>query len=129
MAGISPKLPLVTDSTDGYQLNKTFVDSIRQNLFSLMLTVPGERIMDPDFGVGLRKYLFETDNQALRSEITSKISQQIQIYIPFVELLDVQFLSQREDPEIAPNILFVTLTYLIRPLDFTDRLDISVPTN
>jgi phage baseplate assembly protein W len=129
MAGISPKLPLVTDSTDGYQLNKTFVDSIRQNLFSLMLTVPGERIMDPDFGVGLRKYLFETDNLALRSEITSKISQQIQIYIPFVELLDVQFLSQREDPEIAPNILFVTLTYLIRPLDFTDRLDISVPTN
>jgi hypothetical protein len=122
MAGISPKLPLVTDSTDGYQLNKTFVDSIRQNLFSLML-------MDPDFGVGLRKYLFETDNLALRSEITSKISQQIQIYIPFVELLDVQFLSQREDPEIAPNILFVTLTYLIRPLDFTDRLDISVPTN
>ena len=101
MAGISPKLPLVTDSTDGYQLNKTFVDSIRQNLFSLMLTVPGERIMDPDFGVGLRKYLFETDNQALRSEITSKISQQIQIYIPFVELLDVQFLSQREDPEIC----------------------------
>jgi hypothetical protein len=85
--------------------------------------------MDPDFGVGLRKYLFETDNLALRSEITSKISQQIQIYIPFVELLDVQFLSQREDPEIAPNILFVTLTYLIRPLDFTDRLDISVPTN
>ena len=60
MAGISPKLPLTRDKQDGYALNKTELDSIKQNVKMVVLTSPGERVMDPSFGVGIRKYLFET---------------------------------------------------------------------
>ena len=62
-SGISPKLPLIPDDVDGpYGLNKTLTESIKQNFRNLMLTIPGERIMIPDFGVGLPRYLFENQN-------------------------------------------------------------------
>ena len=129
MAGISPKLPLMPGSTNGYQLNQTYVDSVKQNLTGLLLTIPGERIMDPDFGVGVRTYLFEIDNEGIRSELSGKIMEQVSIYLPWLEVVDISFSSQLEDPNTDPNYLFMSITYIITPLDFTDKLDISIPNN
>ena len=58
MAGLSPKLPIQKDPVDGFALTKTFKEMVKQNFKNLMLTSPGERIMDPEFGVGLRRFLF-----------------------------------------------------------------------
>ena len=61
--GYSPKLPLQYDSIDGYyKLNKTLHEVMKQNIKMVVLTSPGERMMQPDFGVGLRNYLFEQDS-------------------------------------------------------------------
>ena len=58
--GIAPKIPLKVDQVDGpYGLIKDYVELVKQNFKMLLLTNPGERIMNPDFGVGLRRYLFE----------------------------------------------------------------------
>mgnify|MGYP000439218146 FL=1 len=61
MAGLSPKLPLTKDPQDGYALNKEYVELVQQNLKMILLTAPGERIMEPEFGVGLRNYLFQNN--------------------------------------------------------------------
>jgi len=129
MTGISPKLPLTIDYTNGYELNQTFQDSVKQNLAGLVLTVPGERIMDPDFGVGLRTYLFEIDNPLVRSDISGKLTQQVGTYIPWVNILEISFTTQKDNPELQANFLYMSFTYIITPLDFTDRLDITLPIN
>ncbi len=129
MTGISPKLPLTLDTTNGYQLNQSFQESVKQNLAGLVLTVPGERIMDPAFGVGIRKYLFELDNEQVRSDIAGKIYQQVSIYIPWVQIQDISFTTQRDNPELDANFLYMSMTYIIGPLDFTDSLDITLPIN
>ena len=55
-SGLSVALPLsVSDVFGPYDLNTTFQDLAQQNLKMLILTIPGERIMYPDFGVGLPK--------------------------------------------------------------------------
>ena len=60
MEGIGAKLPLERDSEFGfYNLNTEFADEIKQNFKNLLLTCPGERVMIPQFGVGLRNFLFE----------------------------------------------------------------------
>ena len=64
MSGISPKLPLYIDPVDGIALNKTLKQMTRQNLKMIILTSPGERIMYPKFGVGLRRYLFMNNTQS-----------------------------------------------------------------
>ena len=62
MSGVSPKLPLQANDVDGhYALNKTFKEATKQNLKNLVLTVPGEKIMNPNFGAGIHQMLFEQD--------------------------------------------------------------------
>ena len=66
---ISPRLPLSSDNQFGYAMLVTMKQTISQNLKCLMLTAPGEKIMDPRFGVGLRKYLFRNFGPEVVNEI------------------------------------------------------------
>ena len=74
MSGISPKLPLVANSEDGhYGLTKTFLEATKQNFKHLLLTIPGEKVFDVNFGVGLNQFLFEQDPYFVKGEISAKI--------------------------------------------------------
>ena len=54
---ISVKLPLEIDPRDGpYASIDDLTEVVRQNFKNLILTVPGERVMLPDFGVGLLSF-------------------------------------------------------------------------
>ena len=130
MPGLTPKLPLLLSSEDGnYQLIKTHKNLVKQNFKNLILTSPGERMMDVNFGVGIRNYLFENDGGLLYSAISSKIREQVAKYIPFVVLIDIRFVT----PEMMGsrgmdnNFLSVIIEYAIGPLDTTDNLEITVP--
>ncbi len=74
MSGIGPKLPLIKDQNNGFALTRTIKENIKQSLKMLILTNPGERIMLPEYGVGLRRFLFENDVPITRSRIITKIS-------------------------------------------------------
>src|SRR3990167_1175567 len=119
MGGLSISLPLSQDSEDGLKLNKTYQDVVKQNLKNLILTVPGERIMMPDFGVGLKTYLFEQDESSLRSEISSKIHSQVNKYLPFVNILNIVFNSN-------DNFLSLKIFYNIVPLDSLGNINITI---
>lgn len=122
MTGINVRLPLSRDDQDGLALNKSFEASVRQNLKNLVLTIPGERPMDSNFGVGLIEFAFDNDTPDLRAEISSKIYEQVGIYMPFVEIVNVLFVSSQEEPDTAQNFLSIFIEYNIVPLDFTDNL-------
>jgi phage baseplate assembly protein W len=128
MPGITPKLPLLVDSYDGhYKLIKDYKELVKQNFKNLVLTSPGERVMDPEFGVGIRNYLFEQDDLTLRSAIQSRISQQVSRYMPFVQIIETSFSSQLSDPDFGNNQLAVRIRYVILPLDQIDTLEIITP--
>ena len=65
MNGIGPELPLSRDEKHGvYSLIVSYREEVKQNFKNLLLTSPGERMMNPDFGVGMRRYLFEPRQHA-----------------------------------------------------------------
>ena len=114
MAGLSPKLPVTQDPENGFALNKTFKQMIQQNFKNLMLTSPGERVMDPNFGVGLRRFLFEQIDAFVFSRIEERIRRQVSIYMPFIEVARVEF-NTFDDQQIS-NALEVRVEYIITPL-------------
>ena len=126
MAGISAKLPLHIDSINGYGLNQTYKELVNQNFKMLILTAPGERMMDPLFGVGLRNYLFELDSPFTRSSIVEKINIQVERYMPFVKIVDISFKSPDDDDRLDTNFLGITIKYIIVPLQQSDLLDITL---
>ena len=126
--GLSPKLPLTKDPIDGYALNKTYTKMVQQNLKMLILTAPGERMMDPFFGVGLRNYLFSNKVQSTNHQIEAKIREQITTYMPFVEIIDIKF-SQNDSLSNTGNNLYVYLSFNIVPLDVSTSLEINTESN
>lgn len=125
MAGFSPKLPLVLDEEDGYKLNKTIPEMVQQNLKMLVLTVPGERMMDPHFGVGLKTFLFEPNIGASLGEISSRIKNQVDIYMSFIEITDLDISNNEDEPSFDQNYVSIKLKYRIKPLELFDELEIT----
>lgn len=125
--GLSPKLPLSYDPSDGYALNKTYEDMIKQNLKMLILTNPGERIMIPDFGVGLRNFLFEPYSLEVLNSIISRIETQVSDYMPFVELVNVQA-GEPHISESSAVTLDVRVEFRIIPMDIFSYIELSVST-
>jgi phage baseplate assembly protein W len=126
--GISPKLPLTTNEEDGkYTSNKTLKEVVAQNLKHLILTIPGERIMDPDFGAGLSTFLFRQNDPLVHEELKSTIYTQTEKYLPFVEITDIEILSYLDDPNnISVNALHVSIEYHVIPLGIDDILDLNI---
>tara|TARA_R100000773_G_C4186567_1_gene94112 strand:- start:357 stop:782 length:426 start_codon:yes stop_codon:yes gene_type:complete len=129
MAGLSPKLPINRDKEDGYALTKSYIEMVTQNLKNLILTVPGERMMDPDFGAGIKRFLFEHHNTTTYSNIFSRIKQQAQIYMPFITIQDAEFYGPLglwtaqggfegidEVPQADENRLQIRIFFFITPL-------------
>ena len=125
MPGYSPLLPLVTDPSDGIALTKTYAQVANQNLKMLVLTIPGERVMEPEFGVGLKKYLFENAGAELDATIRQNIFEQVNKYLPYIEILGIDFNDSSVGPtDLDRNILSVGIRYFVKPLDLEDVLEV-----
>jgi phage baseplate assembly protein W len=83
--------------------------------------------MDPEFGVGIRNFLFENASAELTSQIEARIYEQVEIYLPFVEVTNVSFNLTSGEVFNNPNALNVTVSYYIIPLQFYDNLEITTP--
>ena len=120
--GLGPRLPLNPSKHEGIILNKTMPEVVRQNLKNLLLTNPGERIMDLTFGVGLKRFLFEQDGFEMKQNLTNKILQQTKKYLSF---LNIENIDITKDEQIE-NVMFIKILYTIIPIKQTDTLNVEV---
>ena len=126
MAGFSPKLPLTLDPDDGYTLNKSIKEVAKQNFKMLVLTNPGERIMDPEFGVGILAYMFENNSPATHGQIDARIREQVLKYLPYIEVGEILFNSPVNNGSVSYNFLGVSINYNIKRLNIGDVLEIPI---
>jgi len=119
MTTISPKAPLRVDESFGYAMNENYRDVVKQNFKMLLLTSPGERVMIPNFGVGIRNFLFEMPGVGLQGKIKTKITEQVGLFLSYLDIEEVLFNDMEET-------LFVTIKYFITPLALSDNIEIEV---
>jgi len=122
MAAFTPKLPLSFGDKPSYQNIETTKALVQQNLKNLCLTVPGERLMDKNFGVGMKTFLFEPNLEITYGDISAKIDEQVGIYMPFVEIDDIVIFPD----ELNENLAHVQVKYFITPTSESDILNLSV---
>jgi uncharacterized protein len=102
--------------------NSTYTtkDQIKSNLINLLLTSKGERVMNPNFGCDLKKFLFEgiTDNNVdtLRNDIVSSVS----LYIPEVTITNI-ILS----PNTDNNLVGLTIDYRLNISNTPDQVTVQ----
>jgi len=121
MATLGVKLPITRNSIHGYTMIDDINTLIRQNLKMLILTNPGERVMIPDFGVGIRTYLFENFSDTIFIDLNNTIKKQAQKYLPVIVINDIKFDSTDKDR----NKLGIQITYSIPSLNIKDLLEFT----
>jgi uncharacterized protein len=122
--GYSPSLPLTTIKTH-YDMIFDIESNIKQNFKNLLLTNPGERMMIPDFGCGVRRYLFEYDINASFDDLTTIIQDQIDTYMPFIEIEDISLDTVVLGGTSKEHTLAFTISYTVSSLDIQDSLLIT----
>tara|TARA_R100000700_G_C3175405_1_gene150245 strand:+ start:2720 stop:3088 length:369 start_codon:yes stop_codon:yes gene_type:complete len=122
MASYAPKLPISRDTSDGFTVIRDFPTMVKQNLKMLLLTIPGERVMEPEYGVGLKTFLFEAFTANTYSQMDDAIRAQVTLYMPYVTIEDIMFSAADQDY----NVLNVTLKYSIPRIGTADLLEITI---
>jgi|TARA_Y100000310_G_C20650864_1_gene799337 hypothetical protein len=121
MSSWGPSIPMEHDSSSGFSMNSSIVSEINQNFRMLILTIPGERVMVPDFGVGIKRYLFSRYGEDVYTEIKTKILDQTSRYLPVISISNITF----DDTDMDGNILGIAIYYSIPTLGVSDSIVVT----
>jgi phage baseplate assembly protein W len=99
---------------------------IRNNLRQLLLTQKGERVMLPEFGLDMNKFLFEPLDETLFYLIRREVVLNVTRYFPLAKIISIAIVSS--DLEADRSILRIDLTLQILD-DTLEIFDIEVAVN
>lgn len=80
---------------------------IRQSIEAIIDTNPGERIMRPDFGCGLSRYLMEPNTVMTRTGMQRDINNALSQWEPRIQLTNVA-VTPGEDP----SLVWIEISYV-----------------
>jgi phage baseplate assembly protein W len=110
------KIPLISLRGEGVFLEiETAREEIRQNFKNLLLTSPGERVRDLNFGCGLKRVLFEPGIVA-EEVLPVLIGKQISQYLPVIKVEKIIIKTNG-------NKLGVVISYFVPDLSYSDTLE------
>ena len=96
--------------------------AISNSLMNIFNTTPGEKILNPTFGVNLSRYLFEPVSEEIAGVIGDVILQGIEKYEPRVDVTKVDIIADPDDNSYEINI-FLSIVALKGSFTFTGNLD------
>ncbi len=79
---------------------------IKNDLLQLLLTVPGERVNRPDFGVNLRNFVFEDSSPSSLSLLASGVREAVIAQEPRINILELQIASDPNTNLIKLSLVF-----------------------
>jgi uncharacterized protein len=83
--------------------------NVREAICIILRTRPGERLLRPDFGCGLDRYLYEPNDVATLRLIQEEVKSAITRWEPRVRLDDVRVEADPSDPRAVNIIIAYTL--------------------
>lgn len=82
------------------------VKAITNSLYNLFSTAQGEKILNPDYGMDLKQYLFSQATVEVAENIRDEIYRQVRVYEPRVKLTDVHITIMEDVNEFDISIYY-----------------------
>ena len=108
-------LPIRRDDTsDGFfATTSTTIEAVKNNIRNLLQTNEGERFFQPSLGLNLRNILFEGINDEKLLAIQDMILDKFELWLPFVEVRDIQINTFESDKIVGANEIRIKLFFNI----------------
>jgi phage baseplate assembly protein W len=91
---------------DGDLAYEEGAEKVRQAMWIVLDTEPGERVMRPTFGCGLRRFLMKPNSAATRALIAQDVARALAAWEPRVAVQEV-----RADPGDDPAMVLILVAY------------------
>ena len=82
------------------------VNAITRSIRNIVLTIPGEKFFDPDFGSNVSRLLFENVDDITASQIQEEIEFSINNYEPRVKLINVEVIADNDNASFDTIITY-----------------------
>ena len=122
MTSYSPHIPLSEDAEDGFTVNTTIVEALKQNFLMLLLTNPGEYPMRPTYGIGIKRFLFENFGTATYADIQNRITSETRRWMPQIRITNISFDNSLQDE----SRLGMRIEYSIPAIGSSDSVDVEI---
>ena len=109
----------VTKNALGFLSPQRGINQIKSDLLILLLTNPGERVMNPEYGTPLRKYLFDQNDPTVASTVRQLIINSINTWekrivvqnITVTNQVDTSYLNSNDTGAQSGNILQIIIQF------------------
>jgi phage baseplate assembly protein W len=107
--GIGVRFPVAVGPTGGLSWSSA-EQLVAESIWLILSTVPGERVMRPTFGCGLRDRLFGPNDDATHALVAQHVYDALVEGEPRIDVLDVRVRGQGE----LVNELLIEIDYRLR---------------
>jgi phage baseplate assembly protein W len=114
--GVGWAFPVATDAGGEVALAE-HEDDIRQAVRIILATEPGERVMRPDFGAGLRALVFEPITATTRALVRHRVEAALVAWEPRIDAIDVKV-----DADPPRGRLLIRVRYRVRATNSFDNM-------
>lgn len=126
----------IRKNSRGYFYSQSDINQIKSDMLILLLTSPGERVMNPRYGTPLKELFFEPNDPRLATEARRMIINSLKRWEPRIALQNVEVSSKTEandlndldDKSELQHILFIRIKF-VDPTDIQSiqELTLEVP--
>ena len=104
-----------SDGIEGwFASTTTTITSVKNNIRNLLNTHKGERFMQPNIGLNLRKFQFEQFTDELRLQIENDILDTFEFWLPFIQVRDLKVqMSDATAGSVNNNKLIISVVFNI----------------
>ena len=111
-------MPVVLDPRTGRVLSIAYEEDIRQSIFIILMTAPGERVMRPNFGCGIHELVFTALDSTAIQQIRSTVQEALRRCEARIDVLAV---TVNEELNLNGE-LEVEIEYRVRKTNQTGNL-------
>ena len=132
--GINLKFPLRAYRRGFFEMNETTTAAVRENIKILLMTVKGERVVNPSVGTNiptLMGQLFEQiEPGEMEARIGAEITTALATWMPEVQMVGITVYTQDTLPggaSLNPNDILVRMSYVYSGMP--DVVDLNFTTD
>lgn len=95
-------------------------DQIKSNLINLLLTDIGERVMNPEFGCNLRRFLFEGITESNIEDLKASLINSIAFFIPDITINSIDVIANYNS-----NLIDLKISYILNISQTPDQVTVQ----
>ena len=117
-----------SDGIEGwFASTTTTIEAVKNNIRNLLSTHKGERYMQPNIGLNLRKFLFEQFTDELRLQIENDILDTLDFWLPFIQIKNLEVQMSSTTGGTGKNTLMINVLFnIIRDPNTLESIQVEI---